>query len=171
MKKIIVLLFLNIYIYSQSLDLNYINGLNFYEDGKYQKAISEFDKAIKEFPNCEFFYIKRGDSKRKLNNFKGALNDYNKALDLNPSDDNYIILGITYVYLNDIEKALDALNKALDLNPNNSRAYNNRANLKYYYLQDKEGALNDYIKTYELNNCRCKDIKNIIDKIQEDLGI
>lgn len=58
-----------------------------YED--YTTAISFFDAAIEIYPKYDEAYYQRGQSKYELNDYLGALNDYQKAKDLNPNNDDY----------------------------------------------------------------------------------
>ena len=86
-----------------------------------------------------------------MNDLEGALQDYNKAIELNP---NYAEVfnnrGILKKGMNDLEGALQDYNKAIELNPNYAEVFNNRGILKKG-MNDLEGALQDYNKAIELN--------------------
>ena len=51
-----------------------------------RELIINFSKAIKKNPNNFFFYFERGKAKQNYGDFKGAINDFNYALKLNPDN-------------------------------------------------------------------------------------
>lgn len=66
--------------------------------GKPKIAIELFDKALELNPNLADCYYHRGNAYKKLNNTEAALENYKKALEIEPDDVLYI-------------KALDNLQK------------------------------------------------------------
>ena len=48
-------------------------------------SIIYLNKAIEIEPNNVFAYRLRGDSKRKLGDYQGAINDYSKAIEIYPN--------------------------------------------------------------------------------------
>jgi tetratricopeptide (TPR) repeat protein len=98
-----------------------------------------------------------------------AIENFTKAIELNPNDANaYIERARAYKY-NDFNKALNDYTKAIELNPNEADFYIKRADAYHYsgydlyYYDDYDTlcksdifykALNDYTKAIELNpNC------------------
>jgi tetratricopeptide (TPR) repeat protein len=82
---------------------------------------------------------------------KGALNEFTKALSLNPNNANaYYTRGLSYYTLGDKQKALEDYNQALSLDPNYDTVYYNRG-LVRAELGDKEGAIKDYSQKLRLN--------------------
>ena len=72
-------------------------------------------------------YAVKGFVKYKSKNYEGAIEDYNKALDLDPNyTEAYYNRGLAKDELQDYEGAIEDYNKALDLDPNDTYAYNNR---------------------------------------------
>ena len=97
------------------------------------------------------FYRKRADE----NNFKGefvlAVNDYNKAIELNPQDSlTYLNRGRTYSNQKNYDASIADYTKAIELNPKETMAYFNQAD-----SHEKKGnlpqAMNDYQKASELD--------------------
>ena len=81
---------------------------------------------------------------------RGAIQDFNKALLINPNYDfAYFNRAKVYEELNLFDKAIADINKAILLN-NNSDYYMSRA-LMYKSLKDTEKSLNDFNKAIELN--------------------
>jgi tetratricopeptide (TPR) repeat protein len=80
-----------------------------------------------------------------------AMEDYNKAIELDPNyADAYYNRGLAHYDLKEYERAIEDYNKAIELDPNYVNAYYNRG-LAYYYLMQYERAIEDYNKTIELD--------------------
>ena len=119
-------------------------------------------------------YFNRGMSKDSLKDRRGAIDDYTKAIELNPNyseayfnrglskaslanrikfttNDNctYYDSALEKTNLEDRRGAIDDYTKAIELNPNYSEAYYNRGFSKNE-LKDKKGARLDWAKAKEL---------------------
>lgn len=91
-------------------------------------------------------YFASGVQKSKQGDDRGALADYNRAIELNA---NYAVAynnrgNLKYNKLQDVPGALADYDRAIALDPNSARAYYNRGVLKKNKLQDFAGALTDY---------------------------
>eukprot|EP01102_Stenamoeba_stenopodia_P012386 TRINITY_DN3905_c0_g1_i4.p1 TRINITY_DN3905_c0_g1~~TRINITY_DN3905_c0_g1_i4.p1 ORF type:complete len:328 (+),score=83.67 TRINITY_DN3905_c0_g1_i4:44-1027(+) len=111
----------------------------------YQKALEDYDYAlgIKQHPDL---FNNRGNVKRLLGNFSGALEDYENAIRLTPDDaELYYNKGTLLDDLSSFDLAIESFNKAIELLPDQGRYYNNRGyvfqNLKRY-----DDAIRDYDK-------------------------
>src|SRR5208283_2951885 len=83
--------------------------------------------------------------------YQQAINDFNKAIELNPKDaEAYNNRGLAYEYLGNHQKAINDYNKSIKLNPKDAMAYNNRG-IAYEYLENHQQAINDFNKAIELN--------------------
>ena len=95
-------------------------------------------------------YYNRGYDKDELKDYKGAIEDYTKVIEINP---NYAIAyynrGISKAELKDHNGAISDYTKAIDINPNYAKAYYNRG-LDKYDLGDTNGACKDARKAQEL---------------------
>ena len=81
---------------------------------------------------------------------KGALEDYNKAIEINPKlAKAFYNRGSVKYNLGDKQGAIQDFNKAIEINPKFAEAFNNRGNAKYD-IGDKEGACLDWSKAGEL---------------------
>ena len=95
-------------------------------------------------------YFDRGNSKYDLQDYRGAIQDYSKAIELDPSDaEAYYNRGLAKRKLQDYRGAIQDYSKAIELDPSFANAYNNRGNTKYL-LNDIDGACLDWSKAGEL---------------------
>ena len=95
-------------------------------------------------------YFNRGIAKYNLGDYRGAIANYNKVIELNPNDAaTYNNRGNAKHKLGDYRGAIADYNKVLKLNPNNADAYNNKGFAKHK-LGDKNGACLDWSKAGEL---------------------
>ena len=63
-------------------------------------------------------YHNQALSNCKLGNYNEAINDFNKAIDLNPNNANtFYLRGHTATLLRNYNEAIDDFNKAIELNP------------------------------------------------------
>ena len=136
----------------EELNYYYNRGDTFFDLGKFEDAIQNYDKAIELDSNVNsVYYYNRGNAYFSLGKFEEAIQDYNKAIDLNPNDDlSYSNRGNAYFSLGKFEDAIQDYNKAIDLNPNNASYYNNRGTT-FTNLEKYEDAIQDYNKTIDLN--------------------
>ncbi len=96
-------------------------------------------------------WISEGDKFLGEKNYKRALNCYQKAVKLNPNDDNYWAkLGITYCALTNYDKSIECLNKSIELNPKNGSALAGFYTV-YVQLKDYDKALEYLDKSFALN--------------------
>lgn len=118
---------------------------------QFDKAIEDFDEAIKLNPNYATAYNNRGYAYDDLKQYEKAIEDYNRAIELKPDYASaYYNRGIAYRKLNQPESAIRDYNKAIELNPEYASAYNNRG-IVYSDLKQYERAIEDYNKAIELN--------------------
>ena len=97
----------------------------------------------------EYFYS--AFAKLDLGDSRGAIQDYNKAIELNPDfAEAYYNRGIAKSDLGDYRGAIQDYNKMIELNPDYALPYGNRGLFKRK-LGDNRGAIQDYNKAIELN--------------------
>ena len=72
-------------------------------------------------------YFNRGTSYNRLEEYEKGINDYSKAIELNPDFvETYYYRGNAYIKLREYAKALVDYNAAIAINPNYQNAINNR---------------------------------------------
>lgn len=126
-------------------------GLNYTDQGSYDQAIADFQKAIELNARYADAYDALGTAYKRKNDYDKAIANYNKAVEIDPNFAKaYTNRGLAYFYKGDYAKALADHNKAIELDPKMSAAYNNRAAV--YDAQNKpELEIADYKKAVELD--------------------
>ncbi len=95
-------------------------------------------------------YVDSGNAKSDLKDYRGAIADYTKAIEINPNfADAYYNRGLAKADLKDYRGAIADYTKAIEIDPNDAKAYVNRGNAKFE-LGDKDGACLDWSKAGEL---------------------
>ena len=102
---------------------------------KYDHLLQYGKTAIELFPDQPLLYIMTGIAHFQLNQYKAALDQFNKALPLVANDNEllaevYMHLGDTYHALDNPEESDKAYDKSLQIKDNNAYVLNNYA----YYL-------------------------------------
>ena len=98
------------------------------------------------------FYYERGLENNRRDHYVDAVNDYTRAIRLNPSyADAYIKRGmLCYKILKRYEEALSDFDRAVELNPECAAAYLHRGVVKCHLLKFPE-ALIDFDRAIELD--------------------
>ena len=101
--------------------------------------------------NYEYFF-NRAQDKFELADYEGAVLDYNKALELSPTEIClvYSMRGNAKRNLSDFDGAIDDQNKALDFDPLYADGYFNRGIAKFQ-KGDSDGAIEDYTQVININ--------------------
>lgn len=108
-------------------------------------------QAPKSAPRSAGGYLSRGDARWKKGNLDGAIADYTKAIELDPSfAAAYFNRGAVRNRKDDSEGAMADYSKAIELNPNLADAYLYRGILRFD-KGDLDTALVDFNKVLELN--------------------
>ena len=90
------------------------------------------------------YLFSSGNKKIISGDYKGAIEDFNKVINLTPNNANaYYSRGLTKKKLENYLEAIEDYNIAIKLNPSFDIAYYERGFAKYK-LQDYEGAIEDY---------------------------
>ena len=93
----------------------------------------------------------RGFVRANIGDLKGAIQEYNKAIELDQLyADAYFNRGVLKYKTGNIKSAILDYNKAIELDPLDTMAYYNRGIAKFD-MKDVKGAIKDYNKSIELN--------------------
>jgi tetratricopeptide (TPR) repeat protein len=120
------------------------SGTELYNQGKYQAAIAEFDKAVNADPKDGPAYVWRGLARARAGGFLEAIPDYDQALRLNARNIGALnSRGIAYHFgAGDFGRALADFNAVLAIDPSNVAAYAFRG-LTYSEMGDPQQGLKD----------------------------
>lgn len=98
-------------------------GLAYHNKGDHNRAIADFNKAIKIQPNSAKAYLGRGLTYHKKGEYAQAIADCNKAIKNNPNlAEAYSVRGLAYYKKGDYNWAIADLKKALEIDPNHQFA-------------------------------------------------
>jgi tetratricopeptide (TPR) repeat protein len=118
-----------------------------------REAQKYIDNALKEHPNNPEFYLRRGILNNMRGQFRRAIPDFNRALEL--SVDNidiqiYINRGVSNMQDQNFGDAIADFSDALKINPRSISALNYRA-FTNYQIGNFSESISDYDKSIDLN--------------------
>ncbi|MEA3443656.1 MAG: tetratricopeptide repeat protein [Bacteroidota bacterium] len=126
-------------------------GFAWYFKNEPQKAIDDYNKAIKIDPGFSTSYVNRGTLLMKNNQYETALKDFNKALELFPEHATaYINRAIILNRQGKKQEALSDFNLAIRYDPVMEEAYISRGAL-YNEIGEFEKSIADYNRAIEIN--------------------
>ena len=139
------------------------NGMNLAENGKYEKAEVEFEKAAELSPNSPELFSIWGAALRMQKKFKGANKRFGRAYELAPEDEEIVFnWGMSRMFEKNADGAIDLFKKTIKLNPKHYLAYN--------YLGKSYGLKKDY-PNEEVNYLKAVEIKEDFAQGHFNLGI
>lgn len=144
--------------YSLSAEDFHYQGIELHQQGKHDRALLYFDRAIELRPEYSVAFYNRGNANSWLGKFQDAIDDYSMAIKHHSRNnflfredvDAYINRGNAKSSLGDQHGAIEDFSIAIDLSPRNTRAYTNRAHCRNV-LGDHEGAIIDCNRAIELD--------------------
>lgn len=133
-------------------------GLSSQHRGKYEESIMHYSNAIKFYKEkhgndatISHLYNNRGIAKMSSGDIPGAIEDFGKAIMINPRyADAYSNRGYAKTKIGDFKSAIEDDDKAIEINPNCAHAYYNRGVTKKD-LGDFLGCIADNNKAIKIN--------------------
>jgi tetratricopeptide (TPR) repeat protein len=128
----------------------YERGNVYYYTGRYENAVLDYTQAITlGYEPLAFPYITRGLSYANLDEEERAIEDFDRAIEIDPEDAiAYLNRGSTYGALGEHERAIEDFDRAIERDPEYASAYVGRGNA-YGALGEHERAINDYDRAIE----------------------
>ena len=118
--------------------------------GILNKAIGEFEAAIKIDPDDKMAYLDLGSASYMKMEYSRAIENLRTAIRLNPGDPKaYSALGNSYYRMHDFDNAILNLTKCIDLNFSSSETYNFLGG-SYFGKGDYPNAVKAYLKAIDL---------------------
>lgn len=125
------------------------SGISKTEVEDFKGAVEDITLALHLNPEVTSLYFYRGHSYYKLNRHKEAIDDFTKAIELQPNGIYYNSRGIARDALGYYKDALKDFDKALEMIPGDAEFYYYRG-LTKLHLNNKKGACLDWEKSDEL---------------------
>ena len=95
-----------------------MDGASHLNTGKPEKALEDFNRAIKIKPQVAAGYLGRANTLNVMGRYEEAIEDYDKALEIKPDLANaYVNRATAYSHLGKYEKAIADYEKGLELDP------------------------------------------------------
>ena len=95
-----------------------LDGISHLNTGKPEKALEDFNRAIKIDPTRADGYLGRANSLNTLGKYSKALEDYHRVIEIEPDLANvYVNRAIAYSHLKEYKKAIADYEKCLELDP------------------------------------------------------
>ena len=125
-------------------DVFFARGRHALSEGKYAKAIENFNVLAQLDTSDYWNYFFRGIAKYNLGDLRGAKRDFDRSVRINPVFTNgYHYRGITASRFGDYDTALEDMQKAIDLRPGYMGLYFSRG-VTYFLSQQFSKAVADF---------------------------
>ena len=135
-----------------------IKGDAYSSDKRFDKAIEEYNEALKINKSSSKIYYHRGLAYEMKNNFNQAIRDYDKTIELDPKNGYaYGNRGFAYIRNKETNKAIEDYVKTIELVPNQVISYQNLAEA-YILAKDYNKSLINAQEALKLS----KDISKIL---------
>ena len=109
---------------SSRVEKHYKDATTYHDLGEFERAITEYKKAIALNPNSPLIHNRLGVAYSELKQYDAALDAYRKALALSPmtAEPNYN-MGLVYLKQGDLPHALEAFKRAIAIDAEWGDAY------------------------------------------------
>jgi tetratricopeptide (TPR) repeat protein len=124
--------------------------------------VESYERAILIRPHYPWALLMKGAARHsELGDVEGAIEDYRKAIGLNPRiPELFENLGFALTTKGAYDEAIATLNEAIRLNPQSAAAYNNRATA-YFSKGDRDAGMADLRQVLRINPSLCEAHANL----------
>jgi tetratricopeptide (TPR) repeat protein len=121
-----------------------LSFLSWNQCGYWKNSIILFNHTLKVTDDNCLAYKNRGGAYRDLGNYEQAIEDYGRAIEINPGyADAYFNRGVAYNGLGNYEQAIEDFNRAIEIKPDFAYAYYNRG-VVYNGIGNYRQAIDDF---------------------------
>ncbi len=140
------------FLFSQSdSTINLKNGIAKFNEGNYDVATMEFNKAVNHNPTSVDAYYYLGKISYLQKDLKKAMEDFNKVLEMDSLYSKaYKERGVLKATMEDYHGAIDDFDMAIKINKKFSEAYFNRG-MSYLFLKDYKSSITDFTKVIDFD--------------------
>jgi len=124
MKRLLTVLLITVFLVAgcglgaSKYDDAIMDGASNLNTGKPEKALEDFNRAIKIKPQVAAGYLGRANTLNIMGRYEESIEDYDKTLEIDPKLANaYINRASAYSHLGEYEKAIVDYEKGLELDP------------------------------------------------------
>ena len=129
----------------------YRRGNAYNEQGDHDRAIKDYDEALRLNPKHANAFSNRGVAYGHKGEYDLAIQSYDEAIRLDPSHaDAFSNRGVAYGRKGDYDRAIQSYDEAIRLNPNHANALFDRGNA-YRRKKDYDRAIDNYNEALRLN--------------------
>ncbi len=129
---------------------HYESALDFFEQGQYDKALQQIEKAIQQSPNNPDMYSTKGVFFHRMNNLVKAIEAYRSALKVAPDHTfSHYNLGLIYMKQNKVLQAIQEWESVIRIKPDDADAIFNIA-VALSHLGKSQQAIPFYEKVVDI---------------------
>jgi Tfp pilus assembly protein PilF len=135
---------------SSALSILCLSIITWTQVGYWQNSFTLYDHTLKVTDDNWLIYYNRGNTYNGLGNYKQAIEDYGRAIEIKPScAEAYYNRGLAYYILGNYRQAIEDYSMAIEIRPGYADAYNNRGNA-YNVLGNYRQAIEDLNRAIEI---------------------
>jgi regulator of sirC expression with transglutaminase-like and TPR domain len=135
---------------SSALSILCLSIITWTQVGYWQNSITLYDHTLKVTDYNLPIYINRGAVYNGLGNYRQAIEDLNRVIEIKPGyAEVYINRGAAYNGLGNYKQAIEDCDRAIKIKPGYAEAYTNRGNA-YYGLGNYRQAIEDYDRAIKI---------------------
>lgn len=151
----------------------YTKGQEYDEKGDFDKAISEYKKAVNKDPKFAFAWDNMGLSYRKKGDYKAAIDCYKRSLELDPKGISPLMnMAVAYSYLKEYKDAAAIYKQYIEYYPGDPEGYYGAGRM-LYFSGDAENGLDHIFQAYllykQLNSPYIHDAETNISDFYSDM--
>ena len=129
----------------QLAEINYNEAIDYYSKGHFDSALRALNRTISAKSDFAEAFNNSGSVKYMLQDYMGALSDFNTAFKLKSSAKTYFGRGLVRIALDSLKEAISDFDETIKLEPNYAEAYYYRGGANFL-LAEYQLAVDDYTR-------------------------